>query len=508
MSDFHIGLDFGTSQTKVCLVNKKSLNRFNKNSGDREFIKFDNNKYFLPSLIVKKEDNTFSYGNENINGIKYRYFKMAAAEDEDLIQVTNEDLEGKLKNGTVDDFRKYSTDYQIKPEILVILYLTYTYLFIKQQKSKQNKQNVGGLLGKFAGNKTTPQITFSITLGIPTEWNNPNHNKRKIKFQSLLITVFELANQFDSLDSYLQAKETDLLNKISEINKKHLIELEGKNDNQKVMKVKEWLKKYKLSVFPESAAGVNYLLKTERLANGCYATLDIGAGTSDIAIFEVQNNVLSRYYCSESVEIASNDFYREYAKQNFKKQVVTFEEIGEIESIIRKNIDVNTHFYKNAIKKVKGFQDNKGIEFAVRKTFYRKYYIPLFQQNQTKAYNLKNKVLNKKPIIVFGGGANLDGFCNGTYCFFRGNNLFGNDDRNFRAEPITNYVNQLNIYDEKKVKPLINLLILALGLTYTDLGDGKDDFIPFVIPENDFPPSTFQNSDRYFYYDLQDAVYK
>ena len=61
MANYHIGLDFGTSQTKVCL--------FNKDSDVREFLKFDNNSYFLPTLIVKKQNNTFSYGNENEKGI-------------------------------------------------------------------------------------------------------------------------------------------------------------------------------------------------------------------------------------------------------------------------------------------------------------------------------------------------------------------------------------------------------------------------------------------------------
>lgn len=51
MANYHIGLDFGTSQTKVCL--------FNKDSDVREFLKFDNNSYFLPTLIVKKQNNTF-----------------------------------------------------------------------------------------------------------------------------------------------------------------------------------------------------------------------------------------------------------------------------------------------------------------------------------------------------------------------------------------------------------------------------------------------------------------
>lgn len=500
MADYHIGLDFGTSQTKVCLLNK--------DSGVREFIRFDNGKYFLPSLIVKNVNNTFSYGKEDENGTKYRYFKMAAAEDEDLIQVTNEDLEGNLQNGTVDDFRKYSTDYQIKSEILVVLYFTYTYLFIKKEKTKKNTQNVAGLLGRLAGNNTTTQNIFSINLGIPTEWNNPNHIKRKIKFQRLLITAVELANQFDNLDSYLKENDTGLLRYISKINKKHLNELEGKNENQKAEKIKEWLKEYNLSVFPESAAGVNYLLKTGRLANGSYATLDIGAGTSDIAIFKVQNNVLRRYYCSESVEIASNDFYREYAKQLYQKESVTFEEIRNVENIIRSNHNLKDIFYNNARRNVRGFLNGKGIEFAIRKTFYRKYYKPLHQQNQIKAYKVKNEVLHEKPIIVFGGGANLEGFCDGYYCFYRGNNPFGYHDRYFDSKRITDFVNQVDIVDEEKVKPFINLLILALGLTYTVLNDDDNNSFLFVIPENDFPPSEPQNNDRYFYYDLQDAVYK
>jgi hypothetical protein len=242
MADYLIGLDFGTSQTKVCLLNK--------NSGIREFIKFDNSNYFLPSLIVKKSDNTFCYGNEDEDGIKYRYFKMAAAEDDELIQITNEDLDGNLEiEKTIDDFRKYSTNYEIKPEILVILYLTYIYLVIKLNKNTQNKQNVGGLLGRLAGNKTIMQNTFSINLGIPTEWNNPNHIKRKIKFQSLLISSIKLANKFDNLNDFLNSKETDLLDKISKINEIHLSELDGKEENEKAILIKVWLKEYNLSVF-------------------------------------------------------------------------------------------------------------------------------------------------------------------------------------------------------------------------------------------------------------------
>jgi hypothetical protein len=498
MANYNIGLDFGTSQTKVCLLNK--------DSGVREFIKFDNDNYFLPSLIVKKTDNTFSYGNENVNGIKYRYFKMAAAEDEDLIQVTNEDLDGNLQNGTFDDFRKYSTDFQIKPEMLVILYLTYTYLFIKQQRNQHNTQRVGGLLGRLAGNNTTTENTFSINLGIPTEWNNPNHIKRKIKFQSLLIASLKLANQFDNIESFLNAKETDLFAKISKINEVHLSELIGKVENERTDVIKEWLIKYKLSVFPESAAGVNYLLKTMRLDKGTYATLDIGAGTSDVAMFQVNNNKLTRYYCSESISLASNDVYREYAKQLHNREIVTFDEIKKIEIKIRNSDNINEDFYNNAIRstKGKGFINRKGIEFVIGKTLHRQYYLP-FRNLNLQVQNIFNE-LNNKPIIIFGGGANLDGFSEGNYVFYKGNNPYGNDDKNFIAIPITNYINQVEIVNAEEVQNQVHLLVVALGLTY---GEQNDNYIPFIVPQTDFQEiETNAHNDRYFYYDLQDAAYK
>ena len=68
MANYHIGLDFGTSQTKVCL--------YNTNSGEREFVKFANRTFFLPSLVTRTRENKFIYGDEAAQGKKYRYFKI------------------------------------------------------------------------------------------------------------------------------------------------------------------------------------------------------------------------------------------------------------------------------------------------------------------------------------------------------------------------------------------------------------------------------------------------
>jgi hypothetical protein len=123
------------------------------------------------------------------------------------------------------------------------------------------------------------------------------------------------------------------------------------------------------------------------------------------------------------------------------------------------------------------------------------------------AFKIKEE-LEEVPIIVFGGGANLDGFSSEDYIFFQGSNPFGNHDSSFHAQPITDYVAQVDISNKKdEIQKDINLLILALGLTYTL---DNDNYIPFTFPHQDLQniKSTSSNTNRYYYYDLQDAVYK
>lgn len=497
MANYLIGLDFGTSQSKVCLLNE--------GYGVREFLKFENDTYFLPSLIVKKDDNTFTYGNENVSGIKYRYFKMSAAEDDDLIQVTNESLLGVL-DGDIEDFRKYSTDNELQSEALVVLYLAFIYLYVQKKKNTQNDVNVGGLLGRLATGNYLSKNSFSINLGIPTEWNNPDHIKRKIKFQSLLLIAVKLSNQFQNLEMFLASKETELLDKIYKINTAYLNELENYNHDERAVSIEAFLKEHNLSVFPESAAGINFLLTTQRLINGSYATLDIGAGTSDIAIFSVHDNTLTRYFCSESVGIASNDFYIEYARQLYQRNTISFDEIKTIENIIKNDMNIDFGLYNNSLLLVRGSLDSKGIEFAIRKAFYRKFYHPLFQRDQIGAIESK-KGLSERPIIIFGGGANINGFSAGNYCYYKGSNPFGSHDCNFQSKPITDFVQQIDILSENNdIQKDVNLLVLALGLTY---GGKNSSYIPFGFPQDvDNVVSSNRNFDRYFYYDLQEAAYK
>ena len=116
------------------------------------------------------------------------------------------------------------------------------------------------------------------------------------------------------------------------------------------------------------------------------------------------------------------------------------------------------------------------------------------------------EILNESNIIVFGGGASFQGFCTGNYRFFKGADPFDRFDKNFIAKPITDYINQVDMTDTEEIKSHINLLVLALGLTYKQ----QNGLIPFAALQEEQAAliTAHNNFNRYFYYDLQDAVYK
>jgi len=178
MKQYHIGLDFGTYQSKACIYDIENDNH--------EFFLFPNNTFFLPSVIVKNEDNKFEYGNIDGEMVieKYSYFKIASAEDVEFHTETYGKNKSDFNFYNFNEFNNYT------PEFLSVIYLTNLLFIIKEHyfQLSQKKVKAGGLLSRlFNKQNELEEFKFTIQLGIPTEWSQEKNLRRKRKFENILM---------------------------------------------------------------------------------------------------------------------------------------------------------------------------------------------------------------------------------------------------------------------------------------------------------------------------------
>lgn len=508
MSSYIIGIDFGTSQTKVCVLNEELKTR--------KFYKFPNGSLFLPSVIVKnKSTGKFSYGNtdilDDVENDVFRYFKMAAVEDEDLIQRTYEDKDGKLEEGKkINDYRKYSSQISEKPENLVILFLCYVQLYIKSEieSNKSLRQRLTGFINRFRSDKQI-EDTYTIHLGIPTHWNNSNEIQSKNRFERLLLVSKWLSDECLNLDTFLNFDEKHLTENISSLSNKIKVELGA------------ILKENKLAVYPESAAGVCYLIENKKLEElKVYGVLDIGAGTSDIALIEIgasdvndnnnhnNNEPVINYYCSETVAIAANSFYQKYIELTSSKdykdtesKVFDLNEIAKVQKQMESNnLMISDEQLCEIRIEIRGEENYKGVEGAIMKMF-AKFHLDQHNKNKyTKSLKILRTLKKDNPkLIIFGGGSNLPVFKGGNYSYFPTPQVKKQAEYILKPVPITEefLTKGIILNSDKEVSGIFNLLVLALGLTYIKV---NSPFIPIKIlnvpasneSERDFEEYQFQ----------------
>lgn len=456
MTNIHIGIDFGTSQTKACIYN------FEEN--EHEFFQFEKNNYFFPSRVVHNNNNLlFEYGNNGLiddSNEEYRFFKMKSADDEQFHAVTYDDA-SKYKNSLYGDikYKKFTSEF------ISVIYLTYVQLLIKEKYEatlKSNNKRSTGLIGSLLQrNKSTEdKIQFTTRIGIPTEWSQVNNLKRKQKFESILFLSAELQDKYKSLDSFQKVKSDDLILTINSIYDKY------KSLSQK--EFQKLLHQLGLSVYPETAAGLNFILKSKQLGSGYYAALDIGAGTSDLSFFRVNNGVLY-YLASESYVVASNDVYKEYTK-NIDSSAKLSQIQNHVEKLIRdNNIDENLN---QALEIV-----NKKIESLVYRLFNKRVYY--FRNDMVRNYQ-------NQSIILYGGGSKLPKMKEDHVLIHDHGNRFSlNIERTYLNKiEIEKFTSLINIKsDNSSWNQVFPLLVVALGLSFINYsGDAnwfdQDDYQP------------------------------
>lgn len=299
--NYQIGLDFGTKQTKVCLYNVE--NRSHK------FHRWDNHSYFLPTAIGLTNDGKFLYGDLSNNSCKYKfnYFKMAVLDDDYFHNIVDDDNQfiGVLYNA--DSFMS-DKDLRVEPSFLCTIYIAY---ILKVIESKYGGDMIPKKSVRFLGNNqdvhNSERNKFTVQMGIPTEWSREINLVRRWKFESILFLAWKLKDSYESLDSFLEAPYEELNRSIFS-----LIDNNKCSMTDFISRINE----IGLSVFPESAAGLYFLMVNRKLEpGGLYATMDLGAGTSDICYFSVTNDYRIGYYASGSYSLACNSIYERYAKR-------------------------------------------------------------------------------------------------------------------------------------------------------------------------------------------------
>jgi len=392
-SSHHIGLDFGTSRTKVCVQS------ISGNIADHVFLGFDSPDsgtcFFLPSCVSISSDGAVTYGfdAEQASGSTYRYFKMAAAGS------NNSFLASATENLT------HQKLFDKSPAFLCVIYLTYVLLWTKSQIQAEQKKAEGGLSGflRRFPKQETPDAKFSVQMGIPTPFSTEEGQRRP--FHEILLVSHHLSERAGSITNYREWGIRKLEEEVRDI-------CAQLRPMSQARSLDSPLQEASLSTLPESAAGLAALIQNDQLPTGHYAAMDIGAGSTDVSFFFVdkQSDTLAYYIASDSLHVAANTVYQEYAGvdrlQYEKMYPEHFRKLRNAEREIRMLLRVGPQ------EALQNSEYRKAI-CAVTHDLYTRM-LKVFSGSVYKYFDrgdgMKNKAMEEfenQPCLVFGGGARL-----------------------------------------------------------------------------------------------------
>ena len=299
---YHVGVDFGTSQTKVCVQHTSVRPPVH------EFVRFPgpagSESFFIPSVVWAGRDGRLRYGHRpaHFEGWDFAYFKIVAAEDE--VFRTEAALAGDQPYYDPAGYEPFT------PEVLSVWYLAFVLRTVRDSygAARAPKRSLRGLLRRKAPAES-PGVRFTVQLGFPTEYLSRANALRKRKFETILVLADRLAGRYRDVDHYLEARTEELVRSVAD-------DVAALAAGTSGSALRDDLAARGLSVFPESAAGLASMVRTGRLDPGYYASLDIGGGSSDLSFFRVNEDRTTSYLASESVLLAANNVYRAYAEQS------------------------------------------------------------------------------------------------------------------------------------------------------------------------------------------------
>ncbi len=445
--NYQIGLDFGTSATKVCA--------FNKEKEEYKFLKLNgSDSFFFPSEISRdtqgrvKIGNQIDYSQQKV----FKYFKMAALLDDDF-RLVSEEVGLKKRHGMEalygeTNFSHFSERLDYHPELLCSLYLAeiFSLIFKTLKEGEKKKGLTTGFLSGLFKQKQPQDVKATFTVGFPTEFNDLAHLKRKRKMESILylsVLLFELGEPKGGITNIHIDEALDFCNQQYD-------QIKG---SEGILKVWEKLKSFGVFLYPEAAASLSVIRKNKSITKGHYATLDIGGGTTDISFFYYNEKQDVHYFASESLPIASNNIVAEFIDSS---------DTNEISSTIRKIEKLSS--VKNAKLKQAELEVNSQIANALLKIFCTRVYDYFRSKGQNTS--LCN-AFSEKPCLVLGGGSSFKTFQEGKFAIHANSSrskTYMNKELMLQGKNINLNIRDINIIKKGSLSRLVICLGLAMSV--------------------------------------------
>ncbi len=240
--------------------------------------------------------------------------------------------------------------YSYAPETLSTLYLAYVCLCIRNR--------IG--------------YDFTVQLGAPMGTNKKLSEQQKYAAKRMWNKAVYLANQYKSAENYIKVSIEELMDVLNKFN-------------------------YLTSpstVIPEASAGL--LAIRDKLGTGMFLLVDIGGGTTDIAMCSVDSEKTIGIHKVFSMNKGLNYVFEEYQKKHTDLSTSTIHNIFQ-ETNGKKDFSQSINNYHMELH-------NK-IEQLVNAII-----SSFLSANRSKGYDRSNieKAMNRKPIYLCGGGSIYD----------------------------------------------------------------------------------------------------
>lgn len=487
MGRYRIGFDFGTSTTKVCYY---ELDR-------NEFGLYKWNGNIDRPTVVSVKNGKFKYARNADASAKeiYRYFKMASFIDPEYLTLLKEDKEDinveMDKLYLENNYFIHSVGIRVSAEFIASLYIANSVLHVQKNVGKSLAGRALGLGGGFFGRASQTEDTFSYVFGFPTEFNQKQHRPRLAKMQAILYVAFKLIDVYSSLERFEEKKLEELLLMVDRV----LSELKSHPTL-----LESYLKEKGIRIYPEAAASLAFIIKNGSLSqNKYYATMDIGAGTSDIALFNITGYNTIRYLASESISIASNNLAATYMGDPSNEAIAEF------------NKKLSSSF--NNISRQQKFQYSLDeFQGALSQSIYRLYNhraYPQLKEDQMTA----REAFDGQQCLMYGGGAEF-------FRARRGHRMTLHDNFSLRGAMnptslvVAPLVEKNNLNFEFKGKNGLSdfelskiLVALGLSITISETTDQSTDIVPPWLFLDDYRDGSKKRVYREVAHDINEDQY-